>query len=303
MVVYGIGRFDWPIAWYGLPGWNRCCKKLLYLLYFPLLANIIQAAHMSEEVRDAATAVPIVMMATWVINYVTIFVALLTIVYHMPDVPAALNDSTDYPVIYVLRETMSLAWLNVVLTVILVLLLLGNLSYLAGVTRDVYAFARDQGLPFSDWISRVDKKRNIPTNACLLSGAICALLSLIYIGSPVAFYAVTSLCTVALLACYCISIGCVLWRRIYLPETLPNSSFSLGRWGIPVNAFAVFFSAWSAFWCFWPQEYPVTAGGFNWASPIFVAVIIFSAVYYVCGGKKKYHGSVVLVEGRKVRVD
>ncbi|TQS31534.1 hypothetical protein Golomagni_08180, partial [Golovinomyces magnicellulatus] len=138
--------------------------------------GIDAAAHMSEEVRDAATAVPIVMMATWVINYLTIFVALLTIVYHMPDIPAALKDSTDYPVIYVLRETMSLAWLNVVLTVILVLLLLGNLSSLAGVTRDIYAFARDQGLPYSDWISKVDKKRNIPTNACLLSGAICALL-------------------------------------------------------------------------------------------------------------------------------
>lgn len=258
---------------------------------------------MSEEVRNASTAVPIVMMATWFINYITIFIAILTIVYHMPDIPAALADGTDYPVIYVLRQTMSLPWLNVVLTIILVLLLLGNLSYLAGVTRDIFAFARDQGLPFSSWIAKVDKKRNIPTNACILSGTITALLSLIYIGSPVAFYAVTSLCTVALLACYCISIGCVLWRRIYLPDTLPPARFSLGRWGIPTNVFAVFFSAWSAFWCFWPQDYPVTAAGFNWASPIFVAVLIIAAAWYVIGGKKQYHGSVVLVEGRKVRTD
>lgn len=225
----------------------------------------------------------------------------MTICYHIPDIDAAISDATEYPVIYVLRQSMSLAWLNVLLAIILILLLLGNLSYLAAVTRDIFAFARDQGLPCSDWISRVDKRRNIPTNACMLSGAICCLLSLIYIGSPVAFYAVTSLCTVALLQCYCLSIGCVLWRRIYNPETLPYATFSLGKWGVSVNLAAVLFSLWSFFWCFWPQAYPVTAERFNWASPIFAGVLVVALIYYVAVGRKRYHGPVVLVEGRKLR--
>lgn len=184
---------------------------------------------MAEEVRDASVSIPRVMMASWIFNYITIFIALVTIAYHMPDIDAALKDPTEYPVIYVIRESMSLPWQNVVLIVILLLLIFGNLSYLASVTRDLFAFARDQGLPFSNWIAKVDPKRNIPTNACITTGTTTALLSLIYIGSPVAFYAVISLSTVAILQCYCFSIGCLLWRRIAHPETIPSAQFSLAH--------------------------------------------------------------------------
>lgn len=82
-------------------------------------------------------------------------------------------------------------------------------------------------------------------NAIYVTGLFSFLLSLIYIGSEVAFYAITSLFTVALLQCYMFSIGSILWRRIYLPETVPECSFGLGRWGIPINATAVIWCAWS----------------------------------------------------------
>lgn len=106
----------------------------------------------------------------------------------------------------------------------------------------------------------------------------------------------------ALLQCYSFSIGCVLWRRIAHPETLPPAQFSLGRWGIPLNAFAVLYAIWSFFWSFWPQTYPVTASGFNWASPIYVAVLILAMVYFFYKARTTYVGPVTEVEGRKVHV-
>ena len=51
--------------------------------------------------------------------------------------------------------------------------------------------------------------------------------------------------TVALLQCYMFSIGSILWRRVKYPETLPSGTFTLGKWGIPLNAFAVVWCAWS----------------------------------------------------------
>lgn len=142
-------------------------------------------------------------------------------------------------------------------------------------------------------------ERHIPVNASILTSFLSGALAIIYIGSPLAFYAITSLYTVALLQCYCFSIGCLLWRRIYKPETLPPAAFSLGKWGIPINAFAVLFSVWCFFWSFWPQEYPITAAGFNWASPVFVAVLIGAAIFFVFQGKNQYFGPVTEVEGRK----
>ena len=261
----------------------------------------MKAAHMAEEVKNAAKSVPKAMMSIYVVNFCLIFPAILTVCYHIPVVADALADPTLYPTIYVLRQSMSDAWMTVILVIVVALLICSNITYLAAVSRDLFAFARDQGFPFSSWIAHVDKKRSIPQNACLLTSVISICLALIYIGSPVAFYAITSLLTVALLQCYCLSIGCLLWRRIHHPETLPRAQFSLGKFGVPINALAVTYAFWSFFWSFWPQAFPVTAAGFNWSSVIFVSVLLLSMVYYAAFGRRQYTGPVALVEGRRAR--
>lgn len=80
-----------------------------------------------------------------------------------------------------------------------------------------------------------------------------------------------------------------------MPETLPPTQFSLGKFGIPINAVATVYCAWAFFWAFWPMATPVTAEGFNWASVIFIGVLIFAMIYYVLRAHKVYHGPVVLV--------
>ncbi|KAK5747490.1 hypothetical protein LTR17_000131 [Elasticomyces elasticus] len=262
--------------------------------------GIDTAAHIRlEEIKDAAYSVPRVMIAVYVINACIIFPGVLTVVYHIDDVNAALNDPTTYPAIYVLRGAMSVGWITVILVLIALLNVASNIVYLAAVTRDLFAFARDRGLPFSPWISKIDAKRHIPVNACILSSVFACLLALICIGSPLAFYAITSLGAVALLQCYSLSIGCVLWRRLNYPDTLPPAQFSLGRWGVPVNAAAVMYGSWSCFWACWPQTVPVTAAGFNWASPIFLAVLLVALAYFLFTARKTYVGPVTEVEGRK----
>lgn len=145
-------------------------------------------------------------------------------------------------------------------------------------------------------------KYKTPINATIVSSLISALLSLIYIGSPLALYAITSILTIALLQCYCFSIGCVLWRRIYHPETLPEAKFSLGRYGIMCNILAVIYSLWCFFWSAWPQEYPVTASNFNWASVLFVLTLLVALIYFVVKGRKVYTGPVTEVMGRKIHI-
>lgn len=254
---------------------------------------------MSEEVKNASMSVPRVIIIIFVVNFLQTFLTSLTLAYHIPSIEEALGDASTYPAIYVIRQSMSTVWLTVLLTIICALLWVGVVSYLAAVSRDLFAFARDNGLPYSAWIAKVDPKRHVPTNAYIVSGVFSCLLSLIYIGSPVAFYAITSLYVVAIIGCYVMSSGCMLWRRIYYPETLPFAQWSLGRWGIPVNTAAVVFGLWSFFWSFWPQSTPVTPSLFNWSSPIFVATIICSLIYYFVVGHKRYDGPVVLVEARK----
>jgi choline transport protein len=255
---------------------------------------------MAEEVNDAAVAVPRAMVTIFLVDCILVFPLIVTICYHLPDVQAALDDPTEYPGIYIMRQAMSNGWIAVILAIMTAIVMASNVTYLAGVSRDLFAFARDRGLPFSDWFSKVHTKRSIPRNANIFSCCFSAILALIYIGSPVAFYAITSLNTVSLLQCYVFAIGCVLWRRLTRPQTLPPARFSLGRCGVAINVAAVLYSLWSFFWCFWPQATPVTASGFNWAGPLYVLALIVSALYYF-KARHQYEGPVMSVEGRNAR--
>lgn len=113
------------------------------------------AAHIAEEVRDASKAVPRAMMLVWGINFCFIFPAVITLCFAMPNLTAALYDPSLYPAVHVLRQSMSVAWTTVVLVMIIVLLMWANVSYLTAVARDLFAFSRDGGFPFSAWISKV----------------------------------------------------------------------------------------------------------------------------------------------------
>ena len=135
----------------------------------------------------------------------------------------------------------------------------------------------------------------IPANAITLTCTLTILLSLINIGSYAAFNAIISLQIVALMASYCISISCVLHRR--LTDTLPRARWSLGRLGVPVNVLGIAYAAFAFFWCFWPNATPVAADTFNWAPVLFVAVLVWCVLAYWVRGRKMYVGPVMQVVG------
>lgn len=255
------------------------------------------AAHMSEEIKDAGVTVPRAMVWSYIINGGLGLVFLISYLFMITDIEAALEDW--YPHIWVFRQTVNDAGvigLNVIPTV---LIFAGTVSYNLSTSRQTWSFARDKGVPFSDWIAKVDPKLQVPVNSVTVTTLITVLLSLINIGSDVAFNAIISLNVVSLMITYSCSIGCVLWRRVYHPETLPQCRWSLGKWGVPVNVCGLLYSLHAFFWCFWPNATPTDAENFNWASVMFVAVGIFSTIYYYARGRKVYKGPVVLTEGWK----
>lgn len=54
------------------------------------------------------------------------------------------------------------------------------------------------------------------------------------------------------MATYAISIACVLWRRRALPDSIPPTKWTLGQWGVAVNAIGLIYAIYSFFWAFWP---------------------------------------------------
>ena len=194
---------------------------------------------------------------------------------------------------------MSTSGVNALTILLLILVIASNISFNASTSRQTFAFARDKGFPFAKWISHVDPKKQIPANAVTLSCLITALLSLISLGSTIAFNAIISLQVVALMLTYFTSISCVLYRRLYHPELLPPARWSLGRLGVPMNIIGLAYALFVFFWSFWPNTTPVDLEKFNWSVVIFVGVAVLILVMYWVQGVKVYDGPVTHVKGRE----
>jgi amino acid transporter len=250
---------------------------------------------MSEEIKDAGRNVPRAMYWGYFVNGIMAAILLIAYLFSTPSVEDSLNDATGFPFLYVFKQFTSTSGVNALASIILLPVIFSNIMFNAATSRQTWAFARDQGLPFSRWISKIDEKRRIPVNAIALSCIISCLLSLINIGSSTAFNAIISLNTGALMFTYTLSISCVCYRKIWIPHTLPLHRWDLGRWGLVINIVGLCYCVFAMFWSFWPTEMPVSADNFNWSIVIFAAVFILSLVMYAVKGIKEYEGPVMAV--------
>jgi choline transport protein len=132
-------------------------------------------------------------------------------------------------------------------------------------------------------------------NSVLITFTITTLLSLINIGSTVAFNAIGSLAVSAILGTYIISFTVLIFRRLR-KEPLPARRWTLGRYGIFVNIGAVLFLLVVWVFVFFPLQTPVTLATMNWNVLIFGSVMIFAVVYYLFIGKNTYSAPVELVK-------
>ena len=161
-------------------------------------------------------------------------------------------------------------------------------------SRQIFAFARDRVIPFSNWFAHVPEGWDIPLNGVIFTVVVSCLLSLINIGSQIAFNQLTSLGLCAIISSYIVSITCMAIRRIRKQRILP-SKFSLGRYGLAINLLSVGFLFLAFTMIFFPPGPNPTPEGMNWAILVYGGVLIFSLTYYVFRGRFRYAGPVEYV--------
>ena len=114
----------------------------------------------------------------------------------------------EIPLVWVLQNSLSTAGTMAITALMFVLLIMTSTSLFASTSRQAFAFARDDGLPFSAWMKKVvvlqsaprkiESYRysmqvvpslNVAANACYVTWGYTVIMSLIYLGSRVAFNA------------------------------------------------------------------------------------------------------------------
>lgn len=127
----------------------------------------------------------------------------------------------------------------------------------------------------------------VPINSILFSLSILVIIALINIGSTAALNTIIALLTGATSFSYALSIACILIKRLR-GEPLPPARFSLGKFAIPINAFAIVYVVVAAVASFFPVSIPTDAENMNWSCLMFGGVLIIACVDYAVRGRKHY---------------
>ncbi|KAJ6183696.1 hypothetical protein N7519_004997 [Penicillium mononematosum] len=254
------------------------------------------AVHMSEEIKDASETLPKAMITSVIINAASGFVMLVTVCFTLGDIDDILATPTGYPFMQVFyNATESLPGTNTMTAILVLTLTASTITEVATASRQLWSFARDRGLPFSDFFGYVNPGWNIPLNAVMVSLAVTVLLSLINIGSTTALLAVVTLTIGAMMSSYIITIACVLLKRIR-GQPLPPHKWSLGRFGMAINIGALCFLLPVFVFAFFPLTSTVEPDTMNWCVVMYGGILIIAVVYYALRGRHHYIPPVALVK-------
>lgn len=253
------------------------------------------AVHMSEELYDASRTLPKTMILSTIVNGGMGFLMVITFCMCLGNLEEILNTPTGQPFMQVFfNATQSAGSAIAMSSFITALTVCCNITMVATASRQLFAFARDQAIPFSGWFAHVRPGWDVPANAIIFTFIVSSLLSLINIGSPVALNSITSLSTTALISTYIVSIGCIIWRRA-TGQPMLKSPFTLGRWGLAINIASVVFLSFILVVAFMPTSPNPAVELMNWNIAIYGAVMVVSVAYFVVKGRHHYVGPVAYV--------
>jgi len=151
---------------------------------------------MCEEIKDASKQAPrAIVMSVW-IGCLTGFVFLVSVCFCIGDIDSVAGTPTLVPLIQIYYDSTNSNIGTCFLASFIVVIDLGcaNALLVEG-ARSLYAFARDEGLPFSHLIRKVEKKHQTPVVAIVLATVIQMAFNSIYFGTVTGFNTVIAIAT------------------------------------------------------------------------------------------------------------
>jgi len=275
---------------YNPGGWSSNGVATLVGMAGPLSALIgfDCSVHMAEEAKDSSRTVPVTLLAGYASNVVLGFFALMAVIYTIGPLDTSLVSLTGYPIIDIFQNaTQNLAATDVMTAILILNFSASYIASLAAASRQLWAFARNGGVPFSRFFAPENLPFDIPLASICFSLIIPILIALINIGSASVLGIILSIFNSALLGSYLITIACIMWHRLQ-GRRLPKARYSLGKWGSLVNGVALAFILPIFVFSFFPATPKPPLIYMNWAVVMVGGPIVLSSIYYVAHGRKSY---------------
>ncbi|TVY64790.1 GABA-specific permease [Fusarium oxysporum f. sp. cubense] len=256
--------------------WPETGIAVPFSFYGALFVNSIWAApaYVAEETHDARREAPKAIMESFGCTAILGLGICLTFAFCIPDMDAVIADKTGYPFFVIVYNhcggpgTVALLLLGSVFSTI------GGSGMLLTYATQVAAFARDGGLPYSSYLSRIHQRTNMPlmaTGLLLCLSYLFLLLSLSSHASDIVY----SLATLASLIIWATPIT----FRLFARDRWVPGPFYTGRFSWTIHLLGVLTSAYFLI----TRAFPPTKDELPLTIIVVLGVLVASVLAYMFG--------------------
>jgi amino acid transporter len=241
--------------------------------------------HMIEEIPSPRTTGPKVIWLAVAIGALTGGIFMIFCLFCIQSLDSILNSATGLPFPQLMIDTVGLQGAGVLISLFCVNGLGQGVSIMTTASRLTWGFARDGGLPFSIYLSKVNTFWKVPVRALWVQGVIIALIGVLYLFATTVLEAILSVSTIALTISYAMPIVTLM---LVGRDKLPPGQFTLGRWGPLLNWVSVIYCLITTIFFFFPGTPSPSASDMNYAIAVFGIMIVIALFSWVLKGRKSY---------------
>ncbi|KAH8423944.1 amino acid permease [Aspergillus melleus] len=243
---------------------------------------------MSEETHDAASLGPLAIQSAVIVSGLMGWLLTICLCFCITDLDAILDTPTGLPAAQIFLNAGGQTGGTIMWGFAILVQFFTGCSAMLADTRMAYAFARDEAVPFSRTLSKINPTTKTPLNAVWSVVGASILLTAIAIGSTQTATAIFSITAPALDLSY---VSVILAHRIYRDRVpFVEGPFSLGRWRGVVNWVSIVWVVFISAVLFFPPRVPVTGVNMNYGIFVGAFIGLFALVWWWISGKGKYTG-------------
>ncbi|KAI1608356.1 amino acid/polyamine transporter I [Exophiala viscosa] len=246
--------------------------------------------HIAEECNQPEKLIPIGIIGTVVIGFITSFTFSISMFFSIGNFEDMVDTATYVPILELFFQALENKGGAVALEALVIATGIGcQIACHTWQSRLCWSFARDKGIPFSGYLSKVNDKLGIPLRAHFVCCVIVAFLGCLYLGSYTAINSIISACIVLPYISYCIPTALLLLKG---RENIRHGPFWLGKVGLVSNIILLCFTVFAIIMYSFPTVMPVEADNMNYVSAVYGILILIITVDWLLRARHQYRNEV-----------
>ncbi|KAL4939267.1 hypothetical protein BDV06DRAFT_225179 [Aspergillus oleicola] len=263
------------------------------------------ALHISEEMQNPGRRVPQIIIVTMLMGLLTTLPLFIALLLFVKDADAIVN--APLPSVELIYQATGSKNVTLFLEIwILVVYISCIPSQWLTSGRIAWAFARDNGAPFSSYFSHISPRLHFPVRTTTTAFLFVLAYGLLYLASTTAFNSIITSAVLFLNITYAVPQGILLSNRFKsvlskgrsVKNVLPRARYlNLGPVGMFCNLFSVLWIVVLGVFVCLPPQRPVSVGNANYTPAVVVGIFGVIVLFWLLSGRRMFTGPRVDWEG------